>query len=93
MSKPNGFSQLGGTSGGTVARHSRGSASVKAPGTIAIAARTLRSTPAVSIQNRDRALLIGLVTVVMAAVIVANAIADVVAAALDPRVRTAAGIG
>ena len=46
-----------------------------------------------SIQNRDRALLIGLVTVIMAAVIVANAIADVVAAALDPRVRTAAGIG
>ena len=29
-------------------------------------------------------------TVIMAAVIVANAIADVVAAALDPRVRTAA---
>ena len=49
--------------------------------------------PRASIQNRDRALLIGLVTVVMAAVIVANAIADVVAAALDPRIRTAAGIG
>jgi oligopeptide transport system permease protein len=46
-----------------------------------------------SIQNRDRALLVGLVTVVMAAVIVANAIADVLAAALDPRVRTGAGIG
>jgi ABC-type dipeptide/oligopeptide/nickel transport system permease component len=41
-----------------------------------------------SIRNRDRALLIGLVTVVMVAVIVANAIADVVAAALDPRVRS-----
>jgi ABC-type dipeptide/oligopeptide/nickel transport system permease component len=40
-----------------------------------------------SIRNRDRALLVGLVTVVMVAVIVANAIADVVAAALDPRVR------
>jgi oligopeptide transport system permease protein len=40
-----------------------------------------------SIRNRDRALLIGLVTVVMVAVIIANAIADVVAAALDPRVR------
>jgi ABC-type dipeptide/oligopeptide/nickel transport system permease component len=40
-----------------------------------------------SIRNRDRALLIGLVTVVMIAVIVANAIADIVAAALDPRVR------
>lgn len=45
-----------------------------------------------SIQNRDRALLVGLVTVVMAAVIIANAIADILAAALDPRVRTAAGI-
>ena len=45
-----------------------------------------------SIQNRDRALLVGLVTVVMAAVIIANAIADIVAAALDPRVRTSAGI-
>jgi ABC-type dipeptide/oligopeptide/nickel transport system permease component len=40
-----------------------------------------------SIRNRDRALLVGLVTVVMVAVIIANAIADVVAAALDPRVR------
>jgi oligopeptide transport system permease protein len=45
-----------------------------------------------SIQNRDRALLVGLVTVVMVAVIIANAIADVLAAALDPRVRSAAGI-
>ena len=45
-----------------------------------------------SIQNRDRALLVGLVTVVMVAVIIANAIADVLAAALDPRVRTAASI-
>jgi len=40
-----------------------------------------------SIRNRDRALLIGLVTVVMVAVIIANAIADVVTAALDPRMR------
>ena len=45
-----------------------------------------------SIQNRDRALLVGLVTVVMAAVIIANAVADILAAALDPRVRTAAGV-
>jgi ABC-type dipeptide/oligopeptide/nickel transport system permease component len=42
-----------------------------------------------SIHNRDRALLIGLVTVVMVAVIIANAVADVVAAALDPRMRPA----
>ena len=40
-----------------------------------------------SIEGRDRALLIGLTTVVIAAVIVANAVADVAAAALDPRVR------
>ena len=46
-----------------------------------------------SIQNRDHALLVGLVTLVMAAIIIANAIADVLAAALDPRVRTGAGIG
>jgi oligopeptide transport system permease protein len=44
-----------------------------------------------SIRNRDRALLIGLVTVVMIAVIVANAIADVIAAVLDPRVRSQTG--
>jgi oligopeptide transport system permease protein len=40
-----------------------------------------------SIRNRDRALLLGLVTVVMVSVIVANAIADMITAALDPRVR------
>jgi ABC-type dipeptide/oligopeptide/nickel transport system permease component len=40
-----------------------------------------------SIEGRDRALLIGLTTVVIAAVIVANAVADIAAAALDPRVR------
>ena len=44
-----------------------------------------------SIQNRDRALLVELTTVVMAAVIIADAIDDVLAAALDPRVRTGAG--
>lgn len=42
-----------------------------------------------AINNRDRSLLIGLVTVVMVVVIVANAIADLVVAALDPRVRQA----
>jgi ABC-type dipeptide/oligopeptide/nickel transport system permease component len=40
-----------------------------------------------AIEGRDRALLVGLTTVVIAAVIVANAVADVAAAALDPRVR------
>ena len=40
-----------------------------------------------AVQDRDRALLVGLTTVVIAAVIVANAVADVAAAALDPRVR------
>jgi oligopeptide transport system permease protein len=40
-----------------------------------------------AIKDRDRALLIGLTTVVMVTVIVANAVADVLAAALDPRVR------
>jgi ABC-type dipeptide/oligopeptide/nickel transport system permease component len=40
-----------------------------------------------SIEGRDRALLIGLTTVVIAAVIVVNAVADIAAAALDPRVR------
>lgn len=42
-----------------------------------------------AIHDRDRSLLVGLVTVVMAAVIVANAVADVAAAALDPRTRLA----
>ncbi|SHG20009.1 oligopeptide transport system permease protein [Geodermatophilus nigrescens] len=40
-----------------------------------------------AIQGRDRAMLVGLTTVVIAAVIVANALADVAAAAVDPRVR------
>ena len=40
-----------------------------------------------SLAEQDRSLLIGLVTVVMAVVIVANAVADVLVAALDPRVR------
>ena len=40
-----------------------------------------------AIKDRDRALLVGLDTVVMAAVIIANAAADVLAAALDPRVK------
>ncbi|WP_169063798.1 ABC transporter permease [Geodermatophilus dictyosporus] len=40
-----------------------------------------------AISGGDRALLVGLTTVVIAAVIVANAVAGVVAAALDPRVR------
>lgn len=40
-----------------------------------------------AIKDRDRALLIGLVTVVMVVVIVANAVADVLAVVLDPRVR------
>jgi oligopeptide transport system permease protein len=44
-----------------------------------------------AIKDRDRALLIGLVTVVMVTVILANAVADVLAAALDPRVRLTAG--
>ncbi len=42
-----------------------------------------------AIGERDRALLVGLVTVVMVSVIVANALADVLVAALDPRVRLA----
>ncbi len=41
----------------------------------------------VAIEGRDRAMLVGLTTVVVAAVIVANAVADVAAVALDPRVR------
>ncbi|MGY1735686.1 ABC transporter permease [Geodermatophilus sp. SYSU D00684] len=40
-----------------------------------------------AIEAHDRALLVGLTTVVIGAVIVANAVADVVAAAVDPRVR------
>ena len=40
-----------------------------------------------AIEGRDRAMLVGLTMVVVAAVIVANAVADVVAAAVDPRVR------
>ncbi|NEM06958.1 ABC transporter permease subunit [Geodermatophilus normandii] len=40
-----------------------------------------------AIEAHDRALLIGLTTVVIAAVMVANAVADVAAAAVDPRVR------
>ncbi|MGY1832761.1 ABC transporter permease [Geodermatophilus sp. SYSU D01180] len=40
-----------------------------------------------AIEAHDRALLVGLTTVVIAAVIVANAVADVAAAAVDPRVR------
>ena len=40
-----------------------------------------------AIRDQDRSLLIGLVTLVMAVVLVANAVADVLAAALDPRLR------
>ncbi|MGY1782774.1 ABC transporter permease [Geodermatophilus sp. SYSU D01036] len=40
-----------------------------------------------AIEAHDRALLVGLTTVVIGAVIVANAVADVVAAAVDPRIR------
>jgi ABC-type dipeptide/oligopeptide/nickel transport system permease component len=40
-----------------------------------------------AIANQDRSLLIGLVTIVMVVVIVANAVADVLVAAIDPRVR------
>jgi ABC-type dipeptide/oligopeptide/nickel transport system permease component len=43
-----------------------------------------------AIADRDRALLLGLVAVVMVLVIVANAVADVLVAALDPRIRLAA---
>jgi oligopeptide transport system permease protein len=41
-----------------------------------------------AIAEQDRSLLIGLVTVVMAVVIVANALCDVLVAVLDPRLRT-----
>jgi oligopeptide transport system permease protein len=40
-----------------------------------------------AIRDQDRSLLIGLVTLVMAVVLVANALADVLAAVLDPRLR------
>lgn len=43
-----------------------------------------------SIANQDRSLLVGLVTVVMIVVIVANAVSDMVVAAIDPRVRLGA---
>lgn len=46
-----------------------------------------------AIQNRDRALLLGLVTVIAVGVVVANAIADVVHALIDPRVRLAVRSG
>lgn len=42
-----------------------------------------------AIANQDRSLLVGLVTVVMIVVIVANALADVLTAVIDPRVRVA----
>lgn len=40
-----------------------------------------------AVRDQDRSLLIGLVTVVMLVVLVANAVADVLVALLDPRVR------
>lgn len=40
-----------------------------------------------SIRNQDRSLLIGLVSVIMVIVLVANAIADILTALIDPRVR------
>lgn len=43
-----------------------------------------------AIRARDRSMLVGLVTVVMAAVIVVTAVADVLTAWLDPRLRTGA---
>lgn len=42
-----------------------------------------------AIQSRDRALLVGLVIVIAAAVIVANTMADLLYGAIDPRVRRA----
>lgn len=42
-----------------------------------------------AIAARDRSLLVGMVTVIMLIVIVANALAEVLAAALDPRIRLA----
>jgi ABC-type dipeptide/oligopeptide/nickel transport system permease component len=44
-----------------------------------------------AIAEQDRSLLIGLVTVVMVVVIVANAMCDVLVAVLDPRLRTPGG--
>ncbi len=40
-----------------------------------------------SIRDRNRSLLVGLVTVVMVLVLVANAVADVLTALIDPRLR------
>ena len=40
-----------------------------------------------AIRDRDRSMLVGLVAVVMAAVIVVTALADVLTAWLDPRLR------
>ena len=40
-----------------------------------------------AIRDQDRSLLIGLVTLVMVVVLIANAVADVLAAVLDPRLR------
>lgn len=42
-----------------------------------------------AIASRDRSLLVGMVTVIMLIVIVANAVAEVLVAALDPRIRVA----
>lgn len=42
-----------------------------------------------AIASRDRTLLVGLVTFIMAIVIIANALAEVLAAMLDPRIRLA----
>ncbi len=42
-----------------------------------------------AIAVRDRTLLVGMVTVIMFIVIVANALAEGLAAALDPRIRLA----
>ena len=42
-----------------------------------------------AIADRDRSLVVGIVTFVAILVIVANAVADVVVAALDPRLRSA----
>ena len=42
-----------------------------------------------AIQTRDRNLMVGIVLVIAVAVIVANALADIAVAVLDPRIRTA----
>ena len=44
-----------------------------------------------SIRNRDRSLLVGLVTAVMVLVLVVNAVADVLTALIDPRLRPTPG--